>query len=118
MDEKTLDYNLKEDDFLFVKLGMFKSYCEEVKYSPLSKEDIKRTEKAAELLKSEFIDNYAAPFDFYLTGACSSKKSTAADSGFDKIVYSYSMLYGDTFAQSEQSLLFYAEQLFGEAYQH
>lgn len=102
MDEATLDYNLKEDDFLAIKLGMFKSYCEEVKYSPLTKDEIEKTDKIAKLVKSEFINNYSVPFDFYSDKMSTVKKSSVvSDSNFDKIVYSYSMLYGDTFMEGD-----------------
>jgi len=102
MDEKTLDYNLREDDFLGVKLGLTKSYSEEVYYSPLSDEEITKTNRIAELIKGEFIPLYAQPFDFYPTEEKSCSEPKAASRGFDKIVYNYSTLYGDTFGGDDE----------------
>lgn len=104
MDEETLDYNLKEDDFLGIKLGLFKTELDEVKYSPLSSEEIKKTEKLAKVIKNEFIDDYAEPFDFYsdTTVKFDETSATQSNPNFDKIVYSYSMLYGDTFMEGDE----------------
>ncbi len=103
MDEATLDYNLKEDDFLGIKLGLFKAYAEEVKYSPLTASEIEITERLAKAVTSEFIDEYAEPFDFYSSAPkVESSNAPSTNNGFDKIVYSYSMLYGDTFMEGEE----------------
>ena len=102
MDEETLAYCLKEDDFLDIKLGAFKAEATDVKYSPLSTDEIRKTERIAEIIRSEFIENYTAPFDFYSVEAVRRDRSAEADAGFDKIVYSYSMLYGDTFLEGDE----------------
>ena len=87
-----LDFILKEDDFLGIKLGSFKPYCEEVKYTSLTKEQIEETDKIRDTIKKYFIENYASPFDFYRGQI---KENDNSD-GFDRIVYNYNMLYGDT----------------------
>lgn len=101
MDEATLDYNLKEDDFLGIKLGLFKVELEEVKYSPLTSEEIALTEKLAKTVSEEYISDYAEPFDFY-SKAPKVNSSGDENKDFDKIVYSYSMLYGDTFMEGDE----------------
>ena len=96
MSEEVLDYNLREDDFLSVKLGYFKPYCEEVFYSPLTATEIERTEELARIVKENFIENYVSPFEFgYDKNLAFSAKDKNAQ--FEKIVYAYSAMYGDTF---------------------
>ena len=103
MDEETLAYNLKEDDFLGVKLGDFKAYAESVKYAPLTKEEMSTTERLANVVKAEFIDNYAEPFNFYQKAPKVQTSNVHEEKkSFEKIVYSYSMPYGDTFMAGEE----------------
>lgn len=100
MDEEELAYCLKEDDFLAIKLGSFKAEAEEIKYSPLTKDELAETRKISELVNGEFIENYTAPFEFYNTDVICNGGGGNKD--FDKIVYSYSMLYGDTFLEGDE----------------
>ena len=102
MDEKTLEYNLREDDFLACKLGLFKAQADEVKYSPLTPEEIAETEKLANIIKAEYISTYIEPFDFYPDKALIKSDVKSANNDFDRIVYSYSMLYGDTFMEGDE----------------
>ncbi len=66
-DEERLNYVLKEDDFLNVKLGFFKFDCPRVVYRPLTPEE----EKATELVKKAVEENIsdipanAVPFKFF-----------------------------------------------------
>ena len=101
MSEEELAYCLKEDDFLAIKLGSFKARADEIRYSPLTSDEIKETERIAELVKKEFIEDYAKPFEFYKAEAIRRTKNTA-NGDFDKIAYSYSMLYGDTFLEGDE----------------
>lgn len=100
MDESALEFMLREDDFLDIKLGSFKPYVDELIYTPLTIEEINNTEKISEIIRENFIKNYAKPFEFFNTPKISSKKTANYD--FDKIVYSYSMLYGDTLLSGEE----------------
>lgn len=93
MTEEKLDFTLREDDFLNIKLGYFKPYCEELVYSDLTCSEMVETEKLAKIIEKNYISDYAKPFDFYSGETVSS--DNVGDSDFDKIVYSYSMLYGD-----------------------
>lgn len=101
MDEATLDYCLKEDDFLGIKLGFFKAQADPVLYTPLTEEEEKATDRLRELIKTEFFEDYAKPFDFYPGEAPASAAHPSGGDGFDKIVYSYAMLYGDTLLDGE-----------------
>lgn len=92
-DENKLDFTLKEDDFLSVKLGNFKPYCENVSYAPLTDDEIIKTQKIKDIIRRNFIKDYARPFEFYDGETVGDADNSGA---FDKIVYGYSMLYGDT----------------------
>ena len=103
MDEKTLDYCLKEDDFLGVKLGSFKAKADMVTYSPLSAAEIAETERLAAIIRAAYREDYAKPFDFY-KGEPVKAAAVAKNDQFLRIAYSYSMLYGDTFLDGEDIL--------------
>lgn len=102
MTAEELDYCLKEDDFLGVKLGKFKSKLETVVYEPLTESEIAETERIAKLIRSEFLSDYAKPFDFYGYARMDGSSSQNNKGDFDNIVYSYSMLYGDTLLDGEE----------------
>ncbi len=94
--EEVLDYNLREDDFLGIKLGEFKPYCEEVVYQPLTAKQIEKTEELSKIIKENFIENYTPPFEFlYDEKLLIDSKDN--DKDFEKIVYAYSATYGDAF---------------------
>ena len=101
MSEDELAYCLKEDDFLAIKLGSFKAEADEIKYSPLTEEELSETERLAALVRQEFIEGYAKPFEFYKSEAVR-RERRGNDGSFDKIAYSYSMLYGDTFLEGDE----------------
>jgi hypothetical protein len=66
--KQKLEYTLKEDDFLFHKLGHFKPEVEEVVYSPLSQEEKAQTVQIRELIKEYFPETKSSsnfdPFGF------------------------------------------------------
>ncbi len=63
--EQELDYVLKEEDFLAIKLGNVKPYASEVKYFPPSCEQIAKTEEICNLTLSIVGGREAKPFDFF-----------------------------------------------------
>ena len=63
-DEAKLEFVLTNEDFLRVKLGEMKPYCEEVFYSPLTEEEIAETERLAKEVKHYFTKELR-PFDFF-----------------------------------------------------
>ena len=101
--EEILDYTLREEDFLDIKLGEFKPYCEEVYYTPLTKDQIEETAKISNIINDNFIENYSVPFDF---GYGNEINLTSQDknSQFEKIVYAYSAVYGDAFLSDGEIL--------------
>ncbi|MBQ2714231.1 MAG: hypothetical protein IJF76_01185 [Clostridia bacterium] len=92
-DKDALDFTLREDDFLNIKLGNIKPDCEEMVYKPLTAEEIEETKVVASIIKNNYNPNYERPFNFYFTDTIVS--NTKNNANFDKIVYSYSTLYGD-----------------------
>lgn len=65
-----LAYILKEDDFLGVKLGRIKPYCETVKYREFTSEEKAREKEIAKIMStllSEYEDTQekSVPFDFF-----------------------------------------------------
>ena len=102
MDEATLDYCLKEDDFLGIKLGFFKAAAERVVYTPLTDAEIARTEQLAAIIRQEMIADYHEPFAFYGQDCAVVNGVPAADPSFNRIIYSYAMLYGDTLLEGDE----------------
>lgn len=98
MDADRLDYLLKEDDFLGEKLGSFKPYVDKVVYTELSETEKTDTERVAALIRKAFVSDYAKPFRFYSDETLLPEKDR--DDSIDKIVYSYSMLYGDALMEN------------------
>lgn len=116
-----LAYILKEDDFLAHKLDNFKPDVPELKYRPLTADEIHATEsvkRATEKALAAFEPKTVESFDFAKMFARSlgGKASTiAGPDRFDtRIVYSYCALYGDTFIGDTQKMSFPDELL--EAY--
>lgn len=65
IDETRLDYILQNDDFLSVKLGNFKPECEEVVYSPLTKEEMTKTKLVADMVYPFSQKAGVRPFQFF-----------------------------------------------------
>lgn len=98
-----LDYALKEDDFLWNKLGRYKPEIPPVRWAALTEEQERETAAIKRLMEesfSEFADAPAArPFDFlanYGVARMASHGQPSGDSSFGmKLAYSYSAVYGD-----------------------
>ncbi len=90
--EEQLATVLKEDDFLVVKLGGFKPYCEPVRVQELNQEQKAQLAKIRKIVKKHFNGLFegAKPFDFFDGGA---KKMAPATTGGIKMIYSYCGLY-------------------------
>ena len=63
--EERLSYILENEDFLAVKLGRFKPFCEEIAYTPLTEEQKRLTEKISKTVKAHAVGASVAPFDFF-----------------------------------------------------
>lgn len=101
--EEELAFILREDDFMWTKLGESKPCVEEPKYKPLTEDELHQTEEIAELFRERFIadcgekDNafafvkeYQQPLTEY---ECERKVGDGTDNL--KLVYPYFALYGD-----------------------
>ena len=121
--EEELAFILKEDDFMWAKLGELKPYVEEPRYKPLTEDELQQTEKIAELFKErfaadcgekdnvfEFVQEYQQPLIEY---ECERKAVYKTNNL--KLVYPYFALYGDALIDEsidplpERILMQYAE---------
>lgn len=100
--EEQLDFILKEEDFLNVKLGWCKPVCEEVFYSPLSDDEIAKTKAVRLALKSSGKIVYNEPFQFY---NFENENVVTASGKKDLIIHSYQTPCGNAFAVDSQAYL-------------
>ncbi len=103
MSEERLAFCLKEEDFLYVKVGK-KPIVDEVKYSPLTEAEIKTTEEISQTIKSLAVSNEYEPFDFF------SKKADERTFDFSgsratKIVHGYLTPCGDALMEKSETYL-------------
>ncbi len=63
--EDRLDFILKNDDFLDVKLGKIKPNVDEVYFTPLTNEQIIESEKCARIIEKYNVPVSVNPFDFF-----------------------------------------------------
>ena len=92
VDEDALARILKEDDFLGIKLGNYKPFCEEITYEELDGEGEEKLARIRETVKGSFSDIFSgkAPFEFFdSTG----KNDVREKSDGLRMIYSYCGLY-------------------------
>lgn len=101
-DYDRLAFLLKEEDFLSVKLGNFKPYCEEVHYTPLTAAQERKTRQLAAVIEPLVKDggNY---FNFF-NEFCEDKVSIGNDENA-RIVHGYLTPCGDPFSKSDNAYL-------------
>lgn len=104
---ETLDFRLREDDFLYIKLGSLKPQCEPLVYAPLTDEEEAKLaawrETLTETLGGAMTQENEAPrFQFInelkqvSPEAATVKATDSAKGQFDvNFVYSYFALFGD-----------------------
>ena len=97
INQEKLDFILQNDDFLSVKLGNFKPYCEKVQYFPLSKEQIEHTKNLATKIKTYLNQDTVAPFDFF--DGKGQDVSLVACQNKTRIVHGYLSPCGDAFIE-------------------
>ena len=91
--EDQLATALKEDDFLDVKLGRFKPYCEPVRFEPLDEQQKARLTAIKRCMTAEFSDlvKGSVPFDFFKD---SNGEGASCLQGQNlRLIYSYCGLY-------------------------
>lgn len=103
-DAAKLAYTLKEEDFLWSKMGRLKPACDVLKFKPLTKEEQRKTGE----LKKIFLDHFPEeardyiekPFAFISDYGV--KEKTLADERFGfNFIHSFSASYGDVFLNPE-----------------
>lgn len=101
-------FTLREDDFLYVKLGNLKPQCEPLKFSPPNAEVAARAHEIARVVRGEFPDSLAPDgeplFDFVAELSKTPPRATsprAASRVSPRYCYSYFALYGDPLLEPE-----------------
>jgi hypothetical protein len=101
-DEERLAYTLKEDDFLWGKLGKRKPDCEPLRYSPPAPEAKERCRKTAGIVRAHFGDSLARPMEprFHFVEQLSTPPDAVTQPSPRKeepirFLYSYFAVYGD-----------------------
>lgn len=108
-----LAFILKEDDFMWVKLGELKPQVDEPKYEPLNEEQKKQTEEIAKMVCDKFAwsdkqtDNgFAFLEEFYRPLDMNEIEEVAiAENESLRMAYPYFALYGDTLLDDSVDLL-------------
>jgi len=96
-----LAFTLREDDFLFIKLGSLKPQCEPLRYQPPDEKSLQREREIAHIVREEFpagaIKDEEPLFGFVakLSSRPSSAPVKSSDLADLKFCYSYFALYGD-----------------------
>src|SRR5690606_34882058 len=105
MDEEELFFVLKEDDFLFYKLGSLKPKCEPLKYHEPGKDEKKRAAEIREIVSTHFEQSFDEEPRFGFISDLSKKgsgryKSSDNQEGL-RYVYSYFGVFGDPLMNPE-----------------
>ena len=95
--EEKLDFLLKEEDFLFVKLGWTKPDCPEIFYTPLTEKEIQETERIAKRVSQYIRAPKIAPFHFFENTSLPSAKAESNNDGL-RMVHGYITPGGDAFS--------------------
>ncbi len=103
-------FTLREDDFLFVKLGNLKPKCEPLKYAPPAENSRQCAQDIAALIRQDFpngVGELEEPL-FHFAAQLASKPSAAREAGSPgkstfspRFCYSYFALYGDPLLEKE-----------------
>ena len=101
-DAERLAYTLKEDDFLWIKLGQLKPDCPPLGYSPPTAEAGQRCAEIRTLVQSQFGELFAQPMqprfafvDELSAAGPGGPPVVASDDEHIRFLYSYCAVYGD-----------------------
>ena len=103
-------FTLREDDFLFVKLGSLKPKCEPLRYSPSDEKTLAREREIARVVREEFPEGVGegkeSLFRFVRDLSRRPPRSRITEHGTRKTLsprfcYSYFALYGDPLLEPE-----------------
>jgi hypothetical protein len=100
-----LAYSLREDDFLFIKLGNLKPHCEPLRYQPPSEQARRRAQAIADILRREFPKGIQGSSDplFGFVERLSRPPAVVTQPSHSsalRFCYSYFALYGDPLLDS------------------
>ena len=101
MSEDQLAYTLREDDFLFIKLGLLKPSCPPLRYEPPSDEARRRAAEIKRVVRETFGDEWRRPgeprFAFVqdLSRPGPSRPAAPKPAAGLRFIYSYCALYGE-----------------------
>lgn len=105
-DAEQLAYTLREDDFLFIKLGSLKPRCEPLRYQPPDESTLQREREIAQIMREEFPALPAGQREPLFTFVSQLSRLPAARTKADtssklSFCYSYFALYGDPLLERE-----------------
>lgn len=101
-DRARLEYTLKEEDFLYVKLSHFKPQCKKIIYTPLTSLEEKETKEIRSLIEPLGIDE-GKPFDFFSGNALSDVEYKKVSG--NRIIHGYLSPCGDVFTVDSKEYL-------------
>ncbi len=99
-DVAQLNFTLREDDFLYIKLGRLKPKCDPLRYEPPDDRVLRREKEIAEIVREEFsglpMEGAEPLFTFVERLSQRPPESASRPNGGDlRFCYSYFALYGD-----------------------
>ena len=108
MSMEELEFSLKEDDFLYIKLGSLKPHCEEVKYSKPNEKAFIRAAEIKQLVKKYFKNELKEPAEprFSFVTEIASGMNPPKKAGLPnpekglRFIYSYFGIFGDPLTDS------------------
>ena len=101
--QEELEWDLYEDDFLFVKLGRKKPLCEHLVYEKPTKEMKARCREIARIVKEEPLGQEVPRFDFFAGLPVIEAGGTQEEDAGMRMVFSYNAVYGDPLMDPEQA---------------
>lgn len=100
-----LDFILRNEDFLGIKLGSIKPVVEKVSYQPLTDEEIAQTENIRKIVE-KYVSSSVKPFDFFSNRATSNKVCCEKEAnGGSMMIHAYLTPCGDVFLQDSENYM-------------
>ena len=96
-----LAFSLREEDFLYYKLGLLKPNCEQVKFRSLTPEEKAQTEKIRRIIAGCHPGEELEPWTFLTKQGKLQQMFPPQDDFGIRLVHSYSALFGDALLQPE-----------------
>ncbi len=100
-----LDFILRNEDFLGIKLGSIKPIVERVSYTPLTSEEIRKTENVRKTVEG-YISSKLKPFDFFSNRAKSNKTDCKnCENTKRMMIHAYLTPCGDVFMRDSENYM-------------